>query len=74
MSKTLALAASLAAAGVLALSGCGDTTAAPADSGRPAIDVSNMTRAECEAVRRLSVKQGASQAEVDRRVNCAGAR
>jgi hypothetical protein len=71
MSKTLALAASLATACVLALSGCGDDEAAPA---LPAIDVSSMTKVECEAVRRMSVKQGASQAEVDRRVNCAGAR
>lgn len=70
MRTTLVL---VAAAAALCLSGCGDdSNSQPADSGLPAVDVSNMSQSECEAVKRMSIKQGVSPAEVDRRVNCAG--
>jgi nitrous oxide reductase accessory protein NosL len=62
------------AAGAL-LTGCNTSSApAPRSTLPAAIDVSNMTKAECQAVRRMSLRQGASSSEVDRRVNCADAR
>jgi hypothetical protein len=65
--KTLITAIIIAGAVGFGVVACDDT---PPDSGLPALDVSAMTAEECEAVRRLALKQGVSQVEVDRRVKC----